>query len=251
MVNLENNGQIRPAITNGQKEPQEQYVTDTDEKKLRTLKEIYYQWVARLTILLCTVSLLFFACASLVLFRMAPRVMVEPFLIIRQSNSDTMVRYEVIAQNMASSEQLMETFIKQYVMLRNNVIQDEREMQSRWFPGGIVHYMSLPVVYEQFYTTSVQQLGNFLKENVVRDTEVISAKRVGGERSIVWKVEFRTYDLHRDTSQGKNQLVLNTKYWTASVTAFFIDGRMFMGRKFMNPLGFTVTRYSQTEVEIL
>lgn len=251
MMNLENHGQIRPAIADGREEPQERYVTNADEKHLRTLKEIYYQWVARLTVLLCVISLTFFASASLVLFRMAPRVTVEPFLIIKQSNSDSMVRYEVIAPQMASSEQLMETFIKQYIMLRNNVIQDEREMQSRWFPGGIVHYMSLPAVYEQFYEKNVTQLENLLKENIVRDTEVISARRVGGERSFVWKVEFRTYDLYRDTSQGKNQLILNTKYWTASITAFFVEGRMFMGRKFMNPLGFTVTRYSQTEVEIL
>lgn len=250
MDNLLNNGEIKQSITD-KRNVQEQYITDNDEKHLRTLKEVYYQWVARLIVLLCILSLLFFASASLVLFRMAPRVTVEPFLIIKQGNSESMVRYEAITQNMASTEQLMETFIKQYIMMRNNVIQDEREMQSRWFPGGIVHYMSTPLVYEQFYNQTVGQLGEFLQEGVVRDTEVISAKRVGGEKSIVWKVEFRTYDLHRDTSQGKNQLVLNTKYWTASVTAFFVEGHMFMGRKFMNPLGFTVTRYSQTEVEIL
>ena len=64
-------------------------------------------------------------------------------------------------------------------------------------------------------------------------------------------VNFRTYDLIPNSGKGSESMVLRTNYWTASVTAFFIPQRMFMGRRLMNPLGFTVTRYSQTQVEIL
>ena len=82
--------------------------------------------------------------------------------------------------------------------------------------------------------------------------EIISIGRVGGEKSPVWKVDFRTYDLSPEVRNDQSgSMVLVTKYWTASVTAFFIPERMFMSKRLMNPLGFTVTRYSQTEVEIL
>ncbi|MBR2299137.1 MAG: type IV secretion system protein [Alphaproteobacteria bacterium] len=248
MTDILGGGQKKPAISDSNSVSYG-YVTDKEIKK--TLKESYYQWVSRLMILLCIVSLVFFTTASLVLFRMAPQVSVEPFLIIKQDNSDSMVRYEVIAHDMASRNQIMETFIRQYVMMRNNVLLDEREMQSRWFPGGIVNYLSAPDVYIKFNHEAVASLTQTLKENIVRDTEVISVNKVGGEKSPVWKVDFRTYDLKRGSSETDGRLILKTRYWTASVTAFFIPQRLFMAKRLMNPLGFTVVRYSQTEVEIL
>lgn len=224
----------------------------TDEQIVRSLKEAYYQWISRLMILLCIISFGFFVCASLVLFRMAPLVSVEPFLIIKQDNSDSMVRYEVISFDMASRKQIMELFIRQYVMMRNNILLDEQEMQSRWFAGGVVNYMSAPDVYIKFKQETVGSMIRLLKNNTVRDTEILSIGKVGGEKSPVWKVDFRTYDLSRETGdEAGDRLKLKTRYWTASVTAFFIPQRMFMAKRFMNPLGFTVTRYSQTEVEIL
>jgi len=243
------NGQKKLAITHGQADYRD-YVKDSESKK--TLKEAYYQWVSRLTMLLCILSFGFFVSASLVLFRMAPQVRVEPFLIIRQSQSDEMVRYEAIAQDMASRNQIMEVFIRQYVMMRNNILLDEREMQTRWLAGGIVNYMSFPDVFIKFFNEEVASMDKKLKEGVVRDTEIISVNKVGGEKSPVWKVDFRTYDLQKGTNTSRDgRLILKTRYWTASVTAFFIPQRIFMSRRLMNPLGFTVTRYSQTEVEIL
>ncbi len=227
------------------------YVTD-EETKVRTLKEAYYQWVSRLVMLVCLLSFAFFVSSSLVLFRMAPNVTVEPFLIIKQDNSDSMVRYEVIAQDMASRKQIMETFIKQYVTVRNAIINDEREMQSRWFAGGIVNYLSAPNVFIDFKKSEVSHLNSYLKEGRVRDVEIISISKVGGERSPVWKIDFKTYDITRTSAtNGGDALNLTTHYWTASLTAFFIKERMFMAAKLMNPLGFTVVRYSQTEVEVL
>ena len=227
------------------------YVTD-DKANLRSLKEAYYQWVSRLTMLVCVVCLAFFASASLVLFRMAPRVTIEPFLIISQDNSDSMVRYEAISQKMASRKQMMETFIKQYVIMRNAIINDEREMQARWFAGGIVNYLSSPTVYIDFNKKQVAGLNNLVKEGTVRDVEIISVGKVGGEKSPVWNIEFRTYEIVREQKGHEfDRLVLKTRYWKASLTAFFVKQRMFMSKRLMNPLGFTVTRYSQAEVEIL
>ena len=249
MIDMHQNGQKKLAIENANMQHQD-YVTD-GKSNIKTLKEAYYQWVSRLTMLFCILSLIFFTLASLVLFRMAPQVAVEPFLIIKQNNSESMVRYEVIAQDMASRNQMMEIFIRQYVMMRNNILIDELEMQSRWYPGGIVNYLSAPDVYIKFNRETVSSLTKILKNGVVRDTEVISVSKVGGEKSPVWKVDFRTYDLLRGENKEDGRLILKTHYWTASVTAFFIPQRLFMAKRLMNPLGFTVTRYSQTEVEIL
>lgn len=249
---LEKGGVQKLAITNRAHTISHTDYISADDAEKRTAKEAYYCWLSRLVILLAVISLGFFACASLVLFRLAPEVRVEPFLIIRQDNSETMVRYEVISQNMASSRQIMETFIRQYITLRNAIINDEREMQSRWLLGGMVSYLSSGKVFKEFDSKARAELRETLSSQLVRDVEIISIGKIGGEKSPVWKVDFKTYDLSPENRNDQTgAMVLTTKYWTASVTAFFVPERMFMSKRLMNPLGFTVTRYSQAEVEIL
>ena len=90
------------------------------------------------------------------------------------------------------------------------------------------------------------------KQVLVREVEIISATRQGGNRSAVWKVDFKTYDLYNEQSktQAQQETTLRVRYWTASITAYFIPERGFVLPRLVNPLGFTVTRFSQTEVEI-
>ena len=90
------------------------------------------------------------------------------------------------------------------------------------------------------------------KNKLSREVEIISVGKVGGEKSPVWKVDFKTYDLSpliRNETTG--EMVLITEYWTASVVASFIPSRMFLSKRLVNPLGFTVTKYHQSKVEIL
>ena len=227
------------------------YVTDVDAV-VNSAREQYYCWLARFVAFLAILSLLFFTSASLVLFKLTGEVHVEPFLIIRQSNSDEMVRYETISQNMPSSKQIMELFIKQYVLIRNSIVGDEREMQSRWLGGGMINYLSSDKVFADFAKDIEKKVLDATKEQITRDVEIISIGKVGGDKSPVWKVDFKTYELSpQNRNETTGEYVLKTKYWTTSIVAIFVPERMFMSKRLMNPLGFTVTRYSQTEVEIL
>ena len=208
-------------------------------------------WLSRLFIFFSVISLSIFMSSSLALFKLAPQVSVEPFLIIKQDTSDGIVRYEPISYTMASKNQLMETFVRQYVLLRNTIIADEKEMQTRWFPGGMMNFLSSDYVFGQFSTYRDSVWSRIIDADMVREVEIISIGKLGGEKSPVWKVDFKTYDLSTNMrNQNTRALILNTRYWTASVTAYFLRGREFVGLRLINPIGFTVTRYSQTEVEI-
>ena len=221
------------------------------EKEVSGFKLKYYMWLSRLFIFFSAISLTLFMSSSLVLFKLAPQVTVEPFLIIKQDTSDGIVRYEPISYTMASKNQLMETFVRQYVLLRNTIIADEKEMQTRWFPGGMMNFLSSDYVFGQFSTYRDSIWSRIIEAEMVREVEIISIGKLGGEKSLVWKVDFKTYDLSTNMrNQNTRALILSTRYWTASVTAYFIKGREFFGLRLINPIGFTVTRYSQTEVEI-
>ena len=225
---------------------------DKLEKEVETFKLHYYIWLSRCFIFLAICSLLLMISSSLALFSLAPQVTVEPFLIINQDSSEALVREEPIATNISSKDKLLETFIKQYIIVRNTIINDPLEMRSRWMPGGMVNFLSAPDVFEVFNRDIQRRWENIFKQALVREVEIISVMRQGGAKSPVWKVDFKTYDLYDEQgkSQAQKESTMRVRYWTASVTAYFIKDRMFVGRRLINPLGFTVSRYSQTEVEI-
>ncbi len=243
----------RLALTSRQPSIDKNYVAAYEEENHKmSVRELYYCWLSRFVAFLAMLSLMFFTSASLVLFKLVPEVHIEPFLIIRQDNSDHMIRYETISPKMPSAHQMMEVFIKQYVILRNTVLNDEREMQSRWFAGGMVHYLSSEKVFAEFSKKINVRVNEIIKERISTDVDIISVAKVGGERSPVWKVDFKTYELSPlNRNEATGEMVLKTRYWTTSIVAMFNPYRMFMSKRLMNPLGFTVTRYSQTEVEIL
>jgi type IV secretory pathway component VirB8 len=222
------------------------------ESEHSTIRQTYYLWISRLFIVTATLSMSFFVLASLSLFHLAPMVTVEPFLITNQSESENIVRNELIERKMASKEAMMEMYIRQYVSLRNTIINDPIEMRTRWMSGGMINYLSAPDVYNAFGRSTQKIWDNIFKQSLVREVELISAKRVGGQNSAVWKVDFKTYDLYNEQgqSQAQQETTLRVRYWTSSLTAYFIPDRAFMSPRLVNPLGFTVTRYSQTEVDI-
>ncbi len=227
------------------------FISETEEEK-EGFKLKYYMWLSRLFIFFAILSLLIFMSFSLALFKLAPQVSVEPFLIINQDTSEGIVRAEAITNRMASKNKLMEIFVAQFVILRNTIIDDEREMQVRWYDGGMINFLSAPRVYNEFSQYRESIWGTMRKNGIVREVEIISIGKQGGERSPVWKVDFKTYELSRNAIDSQTRArIMTVKYWTASVTAFFIPGREFTGLRLINPIGFTVTRYSQAEVEIL
>lgn len=245
-----NNGSRRLAIENAAARSPE--FLNQIERETEGFRSTYYRWLSRFFIMAAVISLLVMISSALALFHLAPMVSVEPFLIINQDESSAIVRDEPITTDMSSRDKLMETFIRQYIIVRNTIINDPMEMRSRWNRGGMVNFLSSPEIFSAFNKYTQANWENIFKNALVREVEIISIGKQGGARSAVWKVDFKTYDLYDE--QGKNQAqkesTLRVRYWTASVTAYFMKERRFLGRRLINPLGFTVTRYSQTEVEI-
>ena len=222
---------------------------EKEEKTKKGIKLYYYMWLSRLFIFFATLSLLLFLAASLSLFNLAPQVTVEPFLIINQNSSEEMVVAEPIATNMASREKLMETFVKQYIIYRNSIVSDNTEMQTRWYPGGLINFLSSEPVFKAFYEQIEQELPNMISNGINREVEILSIGKVGGAKSSVWKVDYKTYETSNTTrDQSTGSIIPKIRYWTASVTPFFIPERIFTGRRLINHLGFTVYRYNQSEV---
>lgn len=76
----------------------------------------------------------------------------------------------------------METFVRQYVLLRNTIIADEKEMQTRWFPGGMMNFLSSDYVFGQFSAYRDSVWSKIIDAEMVREVEIISIGKLGGEK---------------------------------------------------------------------
>ncbi|MBP1532152.1 MAG: hypothetical protein ILA52_01475 [Alphaproteobacteria bacterium] len=221
------------------------YITD-DDKEIYSSKEFYFLWLSRLVVLCAIISLGFFLSATLVIFRLAPEILVEPLMIIPQNDSNSMARYEPIDEKMPSLKQFTEMYIKQYVIMRNTVVNDEQEMRTRWGPGGIVHYMSAPNVYSDFVGANIENVNKMFDNNYSSEVRIDEIGRET-ETSPAWFVVFTIYNLSKSRSSN-GALTLKTKRYKASVTPRFIPERRLLRARLLNPLGFTVIKYNQSEI---
>lgn len=222
------------------------FVSDEDVS-VSSSKEVYFLWLSRLVVLCAVLSMSLFLSSTLVIFRLAPEILVEPLLLVRQNDSDSMVRYEPIDRKMPSLQQFTEMYIKQYIIMRNTVINDLQEMQTRWGPGGIVQYMSAPEVYDDFVGKNEDSIDKMFDNGYSSEVRIDSIRHDGGENSPAWAVEFTVFSLSKGR-QKSGELTLKTQRYKVSITPRFIPERRLIRPRLINPLGFTVLKYNQSEI---
>lgn len=222
-----------------------QFIKDV-RRETTSSKEVYFRWLSRLVILCAIVSLTFFLSSTLVIFRLAREIMIEPLLIINQKDSETVARYEPIDRKMPSEKQLTEMYVRQYVSLRNTVINDEQEMRTRWGPGGILQYMSSPEVYKEFIGDNMETVEKMFDSNYSSEVYIDKISKES-ENSPVWSVRFTVYNLSK-TRNSSGSLTLKTMRYKASVTPVYVVERRLLKARLYNPIGFTVVKYSQSEI---
>lgn len=252
MAELGNQKVLKITDRNKLREPPA-FITE-DVIEVRRVKLIYYKWISRLMLLLATGAMLYTICATLAILKLVPEIMIDPQIFVEVSDSQSLVKREYVNHTMVSRERIMINFMKQYVELRNTFLKDEAEMQKRWLWGGLVSYLSTYKVYKRFEKEYPKLTQEMVEKDASRSVEILSVERSGGDNSYVWKVEFKTYDY----SFGKNLIgmrkdvnpIIEEKYWTANITSRIDPGRRTAYRRLLNPLGFVVVNYYQSEIEI-
>lgn len=253
MAELENQKVLKITDkTNRQEAPE--FITEGVVEVSRA-KLIYYKWISHLMLLLATLMMVYTVCATLAILKIVPEVMFDPQIFVEISDSQSLVKREYVSRAMASRERMMVNFMKQYIELRNTFIKDESEMKKRWLWGGLVSYLSTYEVYKKFekeYPKITKELGE--EKNASRAVEILSVERSGGDKSFAWKVEFKTYDYSfKADNMGLNKNIvpiISEKYWTANITCRVNPNRRTSYRRLLNPLGFVVVNYFQSERDL-
>ncbi len=229
-----------------------EFITE-DVIEVTRVKLIYYKWISRLMLLLATLSIAVSVCITLSIMKLAPNIIVDPQIFVNMSDSKSLVKREYVDRRMESREKMMVNFIKQYVEIRNSYINDEQEMVSRWDWGGLLSYLSTYKVYNDFstkeYIKTKKEMNDIMGS---RSVEIISVGRTGGEKSNTWEVKFKTYDFtYKEKGMGRKKSVepiVVERNWVANVRGYIDINRRTSFRRLINPLGFVIYSYYQSEI---
>lgn len=204
------------------------------------LREKRYLWTARVFAIFAAVAF----CANVVMLLaitgMLPLVRVESFLLRFKDKREQIIQVVPFRGNLVNNMDITEAQIQSYVLVRNTVTADLKEMTELWSADGPVRYMSNDAVFGEFVQKNIPVLNKLRDEGFTRDVFIRTATRVTvrGNRAY-WQVDMRTRDMLPTKASPEETC------WTVGVEiGYFYNAKVKYEDRLKNPLGFRVTQYS-------
>ncbi|MCM1323702.1 MAG: type IV secretion system protein [Acetobacter sp.] len=221
-------------IRSQRKMPADVVVENATEKR--------YLWTARAFAIVFAVSLCCNIILTYVIIKVMPLYRVEPYLFSFADKEEQIYKIEQV-DKIYDYKYLTEMFVREYILLRNTIVNDESEMQERWGVNSNLREMSNNSVYNQFKKEmAVPALELVRQHNLTRNVKITSVTEVaGGRKGMYWQVGFRVEDM---TPEQKTPKVGE---WQATLAIRYRPKVVKYGERLKNPLGFTVEEYTQTK----
>ncbi len=215
----------------------------SDQLDEENLRERRYLWTARAFAVVSAVSIvanivLVFALSSLV-----PLTRIQPFFLTFEDKNDQIVRVSPTNVSAEHLTEITESFVRQYVVLRNAVVFDIDEMRSRWGDFGPIRWMSETELYKKFLTEEfAKTFARIEKEGFTRRVDISSVYRQIDNSDVErWVVEIEELEMASGASEPQK------KYYTVTMDVAYEprDAKWAFRRK--NPMGFIVKNYGKVE----
>jgi type IV secretory pathway component VirB8 len=220
------------------------YSSTESQSKIRGQNEYSFKSLmfSRVFMLVATFMMAFTTFLSLSLLQVIPAMQVDTALIINGNQSTDLVSIEPYHSKMVSKQDIMELFVRKYVEARHSITSDTLEQDRYWSPGGVVWFLSTPSIYRKFYKGIKPYLKVVKRGAMTREVEIIGVQRQG--KTALWSVDFKIHDV--DTQS----LIVTEKYKTANLTCRFMKSNIRYTRRMINPLGFIVSEYNYTDIDV-
>lgn len=218
----------RPRVSPRQEDRRGAFVANNSEKR--------YLWTARAFAVITAISL----CCNIVLIlaiaQVIPLFRIEPYLLSFQAKEEQVYNILPYQDNLASHKSITEAFVRNYVLQRSTIVNDETEMEIRWLPGGPLQEMSSSAVYEEFISKTANRALELVREKgLQRSINILTANELGQG---LWQVEYESRDMY------PSSVTPELNYWTASLRVMYRKKSVKFNDRLNNPVGFTVVRYS-------
>lgn len=169
---------------------------------------------------------------SLVALQLTGEVEVDTLLAATPTYSNNLVYFEPLHVDMPIMDNLAETFVRMYITATSTVYKNAKEQNFLW--NGVVPQLSHYRVLENFRKRTKKVFDGETPPKKSVDTHI---KKISKEGWNSWIVFFDTRTLQTDID------VPVVESWVATIQFRYYAYNRYMGKRFKNPMGFTVTRF--------
>ena len=197
-----------------------------------------YLWTSRFFVITTCLSICFNMLLGSIIYAMLPCLHVNPKLFRINDNVNQIDVLEKYERYYYASDLIAEQYIRDYIMLRYTVTDDYAELKDRWRKNSVFFWYSTQEVYNDFIKNDAATVyEQFEKIGLQRYVEIVWTKHMS--RSM-WIVEFKTYDVTRDSTRPKVDV------WRATMRIGYANGLQFRKPedRLLNPYGFLVYSYT-------
>jgi len=209
------------------------------------LRERRYFWTARAFIAVCVVSIFINIVMLAALSSLTPLTRVQPFYLTFEDKDSQIVRIIPMNPTPEVLDQITESMIREYTILRNAVVSDDRVVTQRWGDQGPVRWMSSDDVYSAFNRSTREALTLLREQRLVRDVNILTAYKLKTDpvEGDIWDVKMETIDMLPENTEAKK------KTWNIRVQVKYMPYQQRWEERLKNPMGFKIVRYSQSSEE--
>lgn len=202
-----------------------------------TLEARRFIWTSRAYSMGLFISIVFNVVLVAVIFTLVPLKKVEPYILTAFDAKDQKVRVYPIKTGTQGHELMTFKLVRNYVRAREEIHPSNEEMGQRW--GRDMLRMSTLEEYRRFRAEKETFLAEARRGGLTRLIDINSVEKF---RSNVFLVEFTVKDFRVSTTP------VASSRWRATIQFRYNTQEMplneNMANDFINPIGFTVERYS-------
>lgn len=169
---------------------------------------------------------------------------IQPMLITVKSKTDQIMRVEPFEKDVKGIELLTESMVRDYIVNRESIIIDDKIMENIWGPKGYIYWRSTPAVYKVFKKQLPEYKKRFEKQ-LHRDVEILAMEKIPSAKQETWSIKFKTIDIN-----DKSNEIAEIKTFRATLSLDFSKKRVSHSERFMNPIGFVVTKYTVSPIAL-
>ncbi len=217
-----------------------------------TLQERRYLWTARAFSIVCAVSLCTNIIMMMALFSLVPLTRVQPFYLTFEDKKQQTVKVNPIENITKENLDLItESLIRQYVVSRLSIVDDEVEMRSRWGVNGQIEWFTDRGEFENFIQNEARPLlKRYKEEGLLREVSGVTVSPMGQEKDgYLYKVELTTTDYSPNLAKPLEQK------WEIMLLVYYKDYRNASDQnltkweyRLKNPMGLYVKRFGQKPI---
>lgn len=194
-----------------------------------------YLWTARAFAIGMYFSLLVNVALGFALYGLTPLKSITPMLVTFSDKREQVVRIEPFETTTRGYSLMTQKLAAEYVKYREEIVADAGEQQRRW-----AEYMGArmtPQAFQQFRLAMAGPYKEYQEQGRIRTVDILDVRPLSNN---YFQIEFKATDF-----DANNQPIGETLF-EAGVSVAYVARQVRDAEKFVNPLGFTVTKYTRT-----